>query len=68
MDEIVLVAVLHSLHDLPKEHLCSCLVEPALLLHILEQFPALQKLHDDGDLHVLEREAVVHLHDVLMVE
>lgn len=68
MDQIILMAVLHPFHDLPEEYLSSLLVQFPFLLHILQQLSALQKLHDDGHLHVLKREAVVHLYDVLMVE
>lgn len=68
MDQIALMAVFHPLYDLPEEYLRSFLVQLPLLLHILEQLSTLQKFHDDGDLHVLECEAVVYFDDVLMVE
>lgn len=68
VDEIVLVTVFHPLYDLPEEHLCCFLIQPSLLLHVLEEFSALEEFHDDGNFHIFESEAVVNLDDILMVE
>lgn len=68
MDQIILMAILHPFYDLPEKYLSSLLAQFPLLLHILQQLSALQKLHDDSHLHVLKCEAVVHLDDILMVE
>ena len=67
VDEVVEVAVLHALDDLLEEGLGRCLVKLALLLNYLEELAPLKKLHDDGHLHVLEGEAVVHLDYVVVV-
>jgi hypothetical protein len=66
--EVVLVAVLHPLDYLSEEHLRCLFIESALLFHVFEEFSPLQELHDDGHFHVLEGEAVVHLHDILVVQ
>ncbi len=68
MYQVVLVAVFHSSHNLPKKHLCGLLAQTPLFLDVLEQLSALQELHDYGNLHIFECEAVVNLDYVLMVE
>jgi hypothetical protein len=68
VDEIVLMAVLHSLYDLPEKYLGGAFIESSLLFDILQQLSSLQELHDDGYFHVLECEAVVHFDYVIMVE
>ena len=68
MDEVVLMAIAHTLDDLFEEYLGGLLIQPPLLLHEFEQFPPLEELHDDGYFHVPEGEAVVDLDDVVVVE
>lgn len=68
MDQIVLVTVEHSPNHLTKEGFGLLLRELPLVLHISQELPSLQILHDDGHLHVLQGEAIVHLHNIFMVE
>jgi hypothetical protein len=68
MDEVVLVAVAHAFDDLFKKYLSGFFIEFALFLHIFQQFSALQKLHDDCYLHILQCEAVVYFNDVFVVK
>lgn len=66
MDKVVLVAVEHAFDDLFEESAACVLVEFYPFDHIVEKFTALQKLHDNGDLHVFQGETVEHFDDVLV--
>ena len=68
MDQVVLVAVPHPLHDLLEECLRGLFVQLALLLHIVQKLPSLQQLHYYSYLHILEGQTIVHLYYVFVVE
>jgi hypothetical protein len=68
VDQVVLMAVFHTFNNLPKKGLSSFLVQPALLLDQFKQLTSLKELHNNGNFHVFEGEAVVDLDDVVVVE
>ena len=62
------MTIQHALDDLLEESPARILIQSAPLNNIIEKLAALQKLHDDGDLHILKREAVIHFDDVVVTE
>ena len=68
MNQVILMTIQHALDDLLEECPACVLVQLAPLNNIVEQLPALQKLHYDGDLHILKREAVINLYNVVVTE
>jgi hypothetical protein len=68
MNQVILMTIQHALDDLLKECSARVLIQLAPLNNIVEQLPALQKLHYDGDLHILKHETVINLYNVVMTE
>jgi len=68
VDHFVLVAVDHRGDELTEVLLCLVLREALLLLEALKQSPSRDVLHDEDDVTLLQREAVLYLDDVFVDE
>lgn len=68
MNEAIRMAVCHSFDDLLEEYLGSFFIQLLLFLYVLQQLAALKVLHNDGHLHVLQSQAIVHSYDVVMLQ
>jgi len=68
--DFALVAVVDRVHDLAEDELGLAFADALARLsrEVLGEVSALEVLHDEDCAHVLEDEAVQHLHDVLVAQ